>query len=91
MVIAPAARQDLSDAFDYIAADKPLAAAKWVEAIERKCRLVAAMPDSGQRRPEFGEQIRSSLFGRYVIFYRPIADGAEIVRIIAGERDIRTL
>lgn len=31
LIIAPAARQDLSDIFDYIARDKPIAAANWVE------------------------------------------------------------
>ena len=38
LVIAPSARQDLSDIFDYIARDKPIAAANWVEKIEEKCK-----------------------------------------------------
>jgi toxin ParE1/3/4 len=30
LIIAPAAQQDLSDIYDYIARDKPIAAANWV-------------------------------------------------------------
>ncbi len=30
-------------------------------------------------------------FERYLIFYRPLADGAEILRVIHGARDIERL
>jgi len=91
LVIAPSARQDLSDIFDYIARDKPIAAANWVEKIEEKCKLIAATPEFGERRPEYGSQIRSSVVGRYVIFFRPIESGIEVLRVIAGDRDVRSL
>lgn len=91
LIISPSARQDLSDIFDYIARDKPLAAANWIDAIEEKCELIASVQELGEHRPEYGTDIRSSVAGRYVIFYRPINDGIEVVRVIAGDRDIRTL
>ena len=91
LVISPTARQDLSDIFDYIARDKPIAAANWVEKIEQKCMLIAATPDFGESRPEYGSEIRSSVVGRYVIFYRAIDGGIEVARVIAGDRDIRLL
>jgi len=91
LIIAPAAQQDLSDIYDYIARDKPLAAANWVEKIEEKCKLIAETPKFGERRPEYGAEIRSSVVGRYVIFFRPIENGIEVARVIAGGRDIRSL
>ena len=91
LIIAPTARQDLSDIFDYIARDKPIAAANWVENIEQKCQLIATTPEFGETRPEYGDDIRSSVVGRYVIFFRPIDDGIEVVRVIPGDRDIRSL
>ena len=91
LIIAPSAQQDLSDIYDYIARDKPIAAANWVEKIEEKCKLIAATPEFGERRPEYGTDIRSSAVGRYVIFFRPIENGIEIARVIAGDRDIRSL
>lgn len=91
LIVSPAARQDLSDIFDYVARDKPIAAANWVETIERKCRLIATAPEFGEKRPEYGGEIRSTAVGLYVIFFRPIADGIEVVRVIPGDRDIRSL
>jgi toxin ParE1/3/4 len=91
LIFAPSARQDLLDIFDYIARDKPIAAANWVDKIEEKCELIASMPGIGERRPEYGPDIRSSVVGRCVIFYRPINKGIEVVRVIAGDRDIRSL
>ncbi len=79
------------DIFELIARDKPIAAANWVSKIEDKCKLVATVPDFGESRPEFGEGIRSSVVGRYVIFYRAIDGGIEVARIIPGDRDIRAL
>jgi len=91
LIFAPSARRDVLDIFDYIARDKPIAAANWIDKNEEKCALIATMPGFGERRPEFGPEIRSNVVGRYVIFYRPINDGIEVVRGIAGDRDIRSL
>jgi toxin ParE1/3/4 len=68
-----------------------MAAANWVDTIEQKCRLIAATPDFGERRPEYGANFRSSVVGRYVIFFRPIKGGIEVVCVIPGDRDIRSL
>lgn len=91
LIISPTAKQDLSDIFDYIARDKPIAAANWVEKIEEKCKLIATVPDFGELRSEYGIDVRSSVVGRYVIFYRAIKDGIEVARVISGDRDIRSL
>lgn len=91
LIFAPRARQDLAEILEYIARDKPLAAENWVITIEERCRLIASTPEFGEKRPEYGPEIRSSVVGRYVIFYRPVEDGIEVVRVITGDRDIRTL
>ena len=88
---ASTARADLADIFDYIALDKPIAAARWIDTIEEKCKLIASMPEFGERRPEYGVAVRSSVVGRYVIFYRAISNGIEVIRVVAADRDIRSL
>lgn len=85
------ARQDMIDIFDYIAGDKPVAALKWIDTIEAKCELLSSQPEIGQKRPEFGADIRSSIVGRYVVFYRAITDGIEVVRVVSGNRNIQSL
>ena len=91
LIFSPSARQDLTEIFDFIARDKPVAASNWIDLIEQKCKLLAETPEFGEKRPEFGANIRSSLVGRYVIFYRTIVSGIEVVRVISGDRDIRSL
>ena len=91
LILSPSAQQDLADIFDYIARDKPRAAANWVCKIEEKCRLISTVPNFGELRPEYGREIRSSVVGRYVIFYRELEDGIQVVRVIPGDRDIRSL
>jgi toxin ParE1/3/4 len=91
LTISPSARQDLMDIFDYIARDKPIAASRWIDSIEQKCALIASAPELGEKREEFGAGIRSSVVGRYVIFYRPNEEGIEVVRVVSGDRDIRAL
>ena len=58
LTISPSARQDLTDIFDYIARDKPIAAANWVDKIEEKCELVASTPEIGEKRQEYGVDVR---------------------------------
>lgn len=91
LIFSPSARQDLTEIFDFIARDKPFAASNRIDLIEEKCKLIAETPEFGEKRPEYGANIRSSMVGRYVIFYRSIDSGIEIVRVISGDRDIRSL
>jgi toxin ParE1/3/4 len=92
LTFSPLAESDLNDILDFIARDKPEAAIRWVDKIRETCAFLAENPEIGERRPEFKTgQFRSSLVGRYVIFYRPILDGVEIARVVVGSRDIRKL
>jgi toxin ParE1/3/4 len=92
LVFSPLAEADLNDILRYIALDKPGAAVRWIQKIRDTCESLANNPEFGERRPEFRTgEFRSSLVGRYAIFYRAISDGVEIARVVRGERDIRNL
>lgn len=86
-----AARHDLVNILRYISRDNPGAAVEWVEKIESKCLLIAENPAIGELQPKFGDGVRSSIVGRYVIFHRQIAERVEILRVIAGDQDISQL
>ena len=85
LIFPPSARQDLVGIFDFISHNKPVAASNWSDLIEEKCKLIAATPAFGEQRSEFGSDIRNSLVGRYVIFYRMIDASIEVVRVISGD------
>ncbi len=56
-----------------------------------RCLQLSESPGIGRKREELAQGLRSSVVGNYLIFYRAIEDGIEIVRVISGHRDIEAL
>jgi plasmid stabilization system protein ParE len=78
---------DLERIGDYIAADNPTAAERWVNDLVSAAARLAGMPFSGRRVPEIGsEDIREVLKGAYRIVYRLRGDRAEILTVFEGHR-----
>lgn len=88
---SPTADRDLDEIWTYIAKDNPRAADRLIDAIVQKCQLMATQPELGELRPELAPRLRSYLIGDYVVIYRPMRDGIEIVRVIHSARDIQPL
>lgn len=96
----PAARTDLADLAYYIAfADnRPLTADRVVDDIIAKCDLMISLPSAiytpsnhcrESQHPHLGEDYRRFVFKRWVIIYRPITSGIEVLRIFDSARDYR--
>jgi toxin ParE1/3/4 len=83
------AERDLMDIGNFIARDSPANAARFMARLEEHCELLAAHPLLGRARDELAPELRSLAYRRYVIFYRALADGAEVVRVLHGARDLR--
>jgi len=49
---------------------------------------LAKSPHMGRNRSRLAPELRSHPHGRYVIFYRVIDGGIEIVRVLHASRDI---
>ena len=85
------AKSDLVEIWDYVADDSEARADAFVDMIDQKLLALASSPGMGRARDEIAEGLRSFPVGRYVIFYRPIPEGVEIVRVLHGSRDIDVL
>jgi toxin ParE1/3/4 len=85
------ALRDLIEIHDSIAGDSPIAAARWIEKLEGECQSLAAMPGMGRRREDLAPGLRSFPVGVYLIFYREVEDGVQILRVLHGARDINPL
>lgn len=58
-------------------------------ALEQTIKLLSSSPRLGRPRPRLLPGLLSyPLLGRYVIFYRLIDQGIELVRVLHGARDI---
>ena len=82
------ARADLDAIWDYIAADNPDAADALVNRIGNTLRMLADNPRIGRERSELAASLRSFPVGNYIVFYLPLPDGIDVVRILNGYLDI---
>ena len=53
-----------------------------------KFELLARHPGAGVRRSDIGPDVRSFPLGNYLVLYRRITDGVEIIRAVHEQRDL---
>ncbi len=85
------AETDLLEIAAHIALDSPLHAELFIARLERKAEAAARNPRIYPQRTELARGLRSIAVGRYLIFYRIVANGIEIIRILHGARDLKRL
>ena len=85
------AEEDLIELWLYIAQDNPGAADRLLDEIEDKFSLLAANPQLGPARPAIAADCRYFPVGRYLILYRLIPDGIEVIRVVQGSRRLEDL
>jgi toxin ParE1/3/4 len=82
------AEADLDEAWEFIARDDQVAADRLIDSILEAARLHAQFPDSGRSRVEFGTSIRNFVVSPFVVFYKPIEDTIQVLRVLHGRRNI---
>ena len=85
----PSAHQDYQGIWHYIAQNNVTAADDLLRKLDSKLELLSDHPRAGQGRPELRPRLRSFPVGEYLIFYRAIRGGIELLRVLHGARDIR--
>lgn len=92
-LISPEALQDMSDIHNYIAMDDPDAADRVVLAFESNVALLTTQPEIGQLMPRLRglHMWVVTEFPNYLMFYRLRAGIVEIVRVLHGARDLRSV
>ncbi|MCK4447160.1 MAG: type II toxin-antitoxin system RelE/ParE family toxin [Candidatus Marinimicrobia bacterium] len=72
---------------DYIALDKPLAALKWIETIQKSVSKLVKFPQIGREIPEIKRaDIREIVEGNYRIIYRVESERISILTIRHGRQ-----
>lgn len=90
----PQAKQDLLEHVLYLAKINPDLAERFINASEMAFDKLTQMPRKGQRQefksPELVDTRRWFIpgFDKYLIFYRPIKGGIEILRVLHGMQNI---
>jgi toxin ParE1/3/4 len=87
----PRAALDLVEIWAYIAEDSVTNADRFAARIDRTFGLLAGRPGIGRARLEIYPDLRSFVIGNYVVFYLPLEDGIDVLRVLHGTRDIETV
>ncbi len=93
----PSAQRDIVECALFIAEDKPLAAERFLGAVEATVQLLAEQPHTG-RVQDFGNPQLEGLrcrpvrgFKNFVVFYFPTAEGIDVLHVYHGARDLPAL
>ena len=89
----PTAKRELDRIHDFIGVERhsQSAAEKLVRDIHEKAELYASQPRMGTSRPDLGEGFQVFSHKPYIIVFRPIPEGIEVLRVIDGRRDYEKL
>lgn len=88
--LSAAAEDDLAAIARYIGVEKqsPRAARDFIDAFYERCEAYARQPGMGEPRADLDDDLRSFTFKRnYVVIYRPIPGGIDVLRVFHGARD----
>jgi toxin ParE1/3/4 len=83
-----ASRSDYREIWAYLAARDVAAADRLVDQFDTALKVIASTPRMGRSVDGFAPNLRSFPVGNYLIFYRPLEDGIELIRLLHGARDI---
>lgn len=90
-VIAPAAIRDLDEITDYYAAHNIDAGDRLLDEFGKKCRYLTQFPMIGRSYREIRADLRGLPLQGYILFYRVVNGGVEIMRVVRGDRDLESL
>lgn len=91
IIVTPSATRDLSAITDWISQQSLDGALKFYGDVDQVLQLLSNYPLMGQEVPEFELGLRRHTMGSYLLFYRPLSDGIELIRVLHGSREIERL
>jgi toxin ParE1/3/4 len=90
-LITAKAMQDLDEIASYLGDVSFESADRFLQEFDRRCIQLVSFPRSGKGYSQLRTDLRGISFKGYIIFYRILEDGIEIMRIIAGKRDLLSI
>ena len=91
IIVTPRAAADLESIGDYIAPDNSAAALRTLQRLEEISLLLRDNPRIGANRDDIATGVRTFPVGSYLILFRTLDVGVEIVRYVHGARNLQGL
>lgn len=95
--ILPAATGDLDEIVLYLRNDSISVSDRFVRAMDQVVQRLLEAPLIGRQRDSANERMKGLRswpipgFSNYLVFYRPLPDGIEVVRVLHGARDLASI
>lgn len=86
--ITEPAQEDLQEIWEYVAQYQIDSANNLIKEITRKFSTLCKHPLIGRQRNDLLINLRSFVCKNYIIFYQPVDDGIEVLRVMHSSRDI---
>jgi toxin ParE1/3/4 len=90
-IINVLASQDLNAIADYFTENNLEAGERFFSDFNRKCQQLVAFPNSGKSYGQIRPYLRGLSLEGYIIFYRVLNNGIEILRVASGCRNLPSL
>ncbi len=90
-ILSQPAIKDLEAIMDYFSSRNLETGERFIKEFEKKCRYLANFPNMGRSFAYIKPFLRGLPLANYIIFYRVIDNGIEIIRVVSGYRDLESL
>lgn len=90
-VINILASRDLNEIADYFTETSIDAGERFFREFNRKCQQLVTFPNSGKSYDTIRPSLRGISLQGYIVFYRVLEDGIEILRVVGGRRNLPSL
>jgi plasmid stabilization system protein ParE len=95
VILRRAVPDDLSSILDYLGARSPAAADRFIDAVQSALNKLTQFPEAGSLKQFRDARLRGVRtwrvpgFKKYLIIYRPIDIGIEVLAVLHGSRNLR--
>jgi toxin ParE1/3/4 len=90
-IISQPAIRDLESISSYFADVSVEAGEKFLQGFSKRCQQLASFPNIGRSYDDLQVGLRGLALEGYVILYRATEEQIEIVRVVNGRQDLRSL
>lgn len=88
LLLAPRAKEDLLEIWEFIAAHDEVAADRYIDHLRERALELVAFPNLGKARDEIHSGLRSLLARNHLIFYRLQDAEIQVLRILHGSMNL---
>jgi toxin ParE1/3/4 len=85
------AKRDYVQIWVHIAENNLTAADRLVEQFDQAIEVLSRFPGMGRARDDLASGLRTYPVGNYLLMYRAMKGGIELVRVVHGARNLRRL